>query len=60
VCAWTRDETTKEPLLAIAGKCGVLKFINTRTQKVVAAFPGHGDVTLLVAFFGLMDRKFTT
>ena len=46
VCAWTRDETTKDPLLAVAGGVGVVKIINTRQQKVVATFVGHGDVNI--------------
>jgi hypothetical protein len=45
VCAWTRDETTKDPLLAVAGGVGVVKVINTRLQKVVNTFSGHGDVS---------------
>jgi len=44
VCAWTRDEATKDPLLAVAGGVGVVKVINTRTHKVVNTFVGHGDV----------------
>lgn len=44
VCAWTRDETTKDPLLCVAGGVGVVKVINTKLQKVVATFSGHGDV----------------
>ena len=45
MCAWTRDEATKDPLLAVAGILGVVKVINTRQQKVVATFIGHGEVT---------------
>ena len=44
MCAWTRDDASKDPLLAVAGAIGVVKVINTRTQKVVATFVGHGDV----------------
>jgi hypothetical protein len=44
VCAWTRDEVTKDPLLAVAGGIGVVKVINTRTNKVVSNLLGHGDV----------------
>jgi hypothetical protein len=45
-CVWTRDEATKDPLLAVAGGVGVIKVINTRLQKVVANLAGHGDVML--------------
>ena len=44
VCAWTRDETTKDPLLAVARGVGIVKLINTRQQKVASTFIGHGDV----------------
>ena len=49
-CAWTRDEATKDPLLAVAGRLGVVKVINTRHQKVITTFIGHGDVISLEAF----------
>lgn len=58
VGAWTRDEVTRDPLLAVAGGVGVVKIINTRHQKVVATFSGHGDVE---STGDLSDgRKFTT
>ena len=44
MCAWTRDDTSKDPLLCVAGGVGVVKVINTRLQKVIATFIGHGDV----------------
>jgi len=44
VCVWTRDEATKDPLLAVAGRNAVIKVINTRTETLVATFSGHGDV----------------
>ena len=45
MCGWTRDEINKDPLLAVAGGAGVVKVINTRLQKVVSTFSGHGDVS---------------
>jgi len=45
VCAWTRDEQSKDPLLVVAGGVGVVKVINTRLQQVVATLVGHGDVS---------------
>lgn len=62
MCAWTRDDGAKDPLLAVAGAIGVVKVINTRTQKVVATFVGHGDVRFRRQLDSInkADRKFTT
>jgi hypothetical protein len=58
VCAWTRDETTKDPLLCVAGGVGVVKVINTRLQKLVATFSGHGDVYIIKNFLTEGNLRF--
>ena len=44
--------------MAVAGGVGVVKIINTRQQKVVATFSGHGDVSFAKELSN--GRKFTT
>eukprot|EP00936_MAST-01D_sp_MAST-1D-sp1_P001863 g1863.t1 len=41
--AWSVDEATGQPLLAIAGFRGVIKILSASTQELVACLLGHGN-----------------
>ncbi|KAL4233600.1 hypothetical protein ACF0H5_008281 [Mactra antiquata] len=40
--AWTYDDNTDQPLIAVAGLRGVIRIISTCTQQCVKHFIGHG------------------
>ncbi|KAL3881639.1 hypothetical protein ACJMK2_028052 [Sinanodonta woodiana] len=42
-CAWTFNEDTGEPLLAVAGLRGIIRIISTTTQQCLKEFIGHGN-----------------
>lgn len=41
-CAWTVDQPSGEPLLAVGGVRGVVKVINASRQEVARTLVGHG------------------
>jgi polycomb protein EED len=49
-CAWTVDEPTGAPLLAVAGKRGIIKIVNCSMHVVVSALLGHGNAINQVMF----------
>jgi polycomb protein EED len=42
-CAWTYDEVTHEPLLAVAGARGIVRVLSTTTMQGIKHFVGHGN-----------------
>jgi polycomb protein EED len=49
-CAWSVDRSTGRPLLAFAGRRGVIKIVDVSAQRVVRALKGHGNAVNDIQF----------